>query len=140
MQDMDDMVRILSREQNMPAAVIFFVRHIQAIMLFFLVVSIATLIASIALLKRRNWARLVFIWMLAISIAGNLAWPFFQYTMMSDMLPFLGDLEQEFGAQIQMVRYAMFAFSCALMLAFSWFSAWLIKRLAAPEIRAEFNA
>jgi len=112
--------------------------HLQWIPAFFLGISLITLIAAIALLRRRNWGRLAFIAVMGIGIAwelGSLAvMPFFFRSF--TQLP--GTVPPDLRAQFSLLPKLMFGFSALVAVALAVLFAWIIKRLASADIKREF--
>jgi hypothetical protein len=103
-----------------------------------LALAVFTLAASIALLKRREWARIAFIVLMLLTIVWNLG----SLAMMRDMLQMFDGLSQGLtGVQAEQVESAknmVVVMSWAMALVFSAFSAWIVKRLCDADIRSEF--
>jgi hypothetical protein len=131
----DELLPVMEQQQ-LPALYRFFFTHIKELVFAMLLFSIFTLIASIALLKRKNWARLVFIVLFALAILGNIAGVFLQQTMMSTVLnpSFSSDVE---GVVSSVQTFALIA-NGVFALAFSALYGWLIYKLISPSVRAEF--
>ncbi len=70
-------------DMPMPPGAEFMFGHMRLIFGAFLLLSAITLLTSIGLLKRRNWARLVFICLMALGIVWNIAGLFLQQLMLS---------------------------------------------------------
>ncbi len=124
----------------MPTAPRFMFAHLHTLLFAVLVVCAATLVSSIGLLRRHNWARLVFIGLLALGAVYNIAGLFLQQAMLSSFnAPFaadstLGGASRQFQQMMQAMRVAMFIFE----LGFAALFIWIIVRLVSPRIRAEF--
>jgi hypothetical protein len=124
----------------MPSAPRFMFAHVHTIVLAILIVCAATLVSSIGLLRRRNWARLVFIGLLAIGAVYNIAALFVQQSMLSSFnAPFAADSTLraaggQFQQMMQAMRVAMFIFE----LGFAALFVWIIVRLLSRDIREEF--
>ena len=113
--------------------------HFQVFALFFLVVSASALTASIGLLKRQNWARLLFVTLMALGIAWNVAGlvlMLFFFSSFSDAMP----ANQPGVEQFDVMFKVMFAFNSLIVVAFCCLFGWIIKRLVSEEIRREFLA
>lgn len=82
--------------------------------------------AGYALLKRRNWARRMFIVLFALGIAVNLIWVAFAALLGSTF----GQMAAAFGA--------MFVVLAILALAVAALFFWFIKRLRSPVVKGEF--
>jgi hypothetical protein len=124
-----------------PRLAVLMFEHARLVFLFFLVVSAATLFASIGLLKRRNWARVLFIAMLAIGILWNLTGLVLQQVVVSSMADF-GDVAPappDFEATMRGMMIAIRVFSALFAIGICVLFGWIIQRLRSPAIAAEFG-
>lgn len=125
-----------AREQDFPVAWMF--EYFRFFFLALLAVMIAVFIASIGLLRRRNWARLVFIGMMAFGVVWNIGGLVWQWWFISEVIQ--GQPQpQEFVQEFEMIRRAMLAFGVFMALALSGLFAWIAWKLTRPAIRAEFS-
>jgi len=71
---MEEMQKSLNapEAQEMPAVARFMFSHFTLFFRAFLVVTLVTFISAIGLLKRKNWARIIFIALMALGIAWNI--------------------------------------------------------------------
>jgi hypothetical protein len=126
--------------EEMPAFFRFMIQNVQWFFAGFWSLCVVTLVAAIGLLRRKNWARLVFIVLMALGVVWNLGGIWMQEQMMSSFPKFPSDAPADFEAHFETVmtvmRYAMGVFAIGISLLF----AWIIKRLVSRPIRAEFNA
>lgn len=99
----------------------------------FFVGSALTLASSIGLLRRRAWARPVFIAMLALFIAAQIGGFALQYTTLAAFED--AAAPDDFMRMVAMIRIFSAIFAVALCGGF----AWIIRRLLDPEVRAEFD-
>ncbi len=108
-------------------------------LLAFLALSLTFLLTGIGLLKRRNWARVVFIAAVALGTLYGVATYFFMDAT-SDLSVLLPDTTIE-GAGIDLAQVAamMRVTTTALTILFTAFNLWLIWRLVSPSIRQEFD-
>jgi len=99
-------------------------------------VSAITLVASIGLLRRLNWGRLLFIALLVLSIVWQVAGLALQQAIFS-MLP---AVPPEAGAPpVEQFLHVMRVAGVVLTLAFAVLFGWIIKRLVSPAVVAEFK-
>jgi hypothetical protein len=122
----------------MPPLVTFLFGHFQWIPAFFLGISILTLIAAIALLRRHNWGRLVFIGVMAIGIAwevGSLALMPFVFSSFTD-LP--DNMPPDLREQLSLMPKLVFGFSGLIVIVMTVLFAWIIKKLVSADIKREF--
>lgn len=127
--------------EEMPAIFQFMMQHIRWFFALFWTLSAATLVCAIGLLRRKNWARLAFIALMAIGIVWNLAGIWLQGHMMPP-LPNAQvhdsralEFQAHFETMMTIMRFATAAFAIAISALF----AWIIKRLVSPSVTAEFD-
>lgn len=124
------------QQQNMPAASLFIFEHIRELVAAVLVLTLGTLIISIGLLRRHNWARVLFICLLALGIAWNIfgvIWQWFFFHSMPQ--PPQGTSMQP---QFQTMMIVMWIFGVIMAIGMSVLFGWIIKRLSSPAIKSEF--
>jgi len=95
-----------------------------------LVLTVITLISAIALLKRKNWARLFFIVLLVVGILWNVIAGYMQFDMMSSMM-FAGEKIQNMQSTMKIVMGVIIVAILALHI-------YLIKCLSSDKIKSEF--
>lgn len=124
-----------SMPDNAPAMAEFMTESFHLLIYGFLAMALCTLVSSIALLKRKNWARLIFIGLLSIGILWQLGGVAMQFVIFSD-LPSSSQNEgfDNFELVSNIVRYT----SLAIALVISGLFVWIIKRLATHPIIDEF--
>ena|SRR2546422_8776165 len=113
-----------------------------------LAVCIVTLGASIGLLQRRNWARVLFIGLLALGVAYSISGLFLQKSMMTSFnaaLPpdsiLAGDsafraVRGQFTEMMGAMNVVMYVFTLGFAVVF----AWIIAKLLSRPIRDEFQS
>ncbi len=125
-------------QQHVPAAFRFLFNNFAWLFRAFLVVSLAVLAASIGLLRRKNWARIAFIMLMALGILWNLGGVVLQSVLLSSFPPFPhqppAEMAENFGRMLSVMRIA----TVFMVVAFSALCGWIIWKLASPQIRAEF--
>lgn len=119
--------------ETMPVWARFMFTHIELWFLFCFTVSATTVVAAIGLLRRRNWARILFVGVLAFGIVWNLVTPF----VAAGMMP-AGAFDGVDGAFTRAFRL-MQAVTVALAVGVAALFAWLGWRLCSPAVRAEFH-
>ena len=130
----------------MPSGPRFMFAHLQLLVLVALLLCVLMLLSSIGLLRRRNWARLVFIGLLSVGILYNIAGLFLQQSMFSSFTSsfptdsvFRGDSSfQQTTQQFQQMMAGMRIFMVLFVVGFSALFGWIIVKLLSPAIRAEF--
>jgi hypothetical protein len=120
-EDMRAVLREAEKSQPMPALAGWMVENFRIFSWLFLAAGVVTLAASIGLLKRRNWARVVFIAMMALGAVAHLG---------GAVAPFSSgfgvDAVTGLAALASLVLAALFG--------------WLVRRLLAEDVRREFRA
>jgi hypothetical protein len=125
---------------TMPSGPRFMFAHFQLLVFVMLVLCVITLVSSIGLLRRRNWARLLFIGLLSLGILYNIAALFLQQSMMSSFnVSFPADsafapTRQQFTQMMGAMKVVMLivTIGCTALLA------WIIAKLLSRRIRDEF--
>jgi hypothetical protein len=106
--------------QDLPAFARFVFAHPRAIFGFFLVISAATLVSAIGLLKRKNWARLIFIAIMVLGITWNLGGLILPFYMFSTFVPSMPEhTPQDFRDSFEMTWKVMTAFTVLIALVFA---------------------
>lgn len=137
--EMEQALQANPAAQKMPAFTHFIFSSFEFMFLGFLVVALLTFISAIGLLKRKNWARRVFIGVLSIGVVWNIGGFILQQFMMSHfMLP--TDTPPDVSADFTTMAIVMRVFTGIVALAFTILFGWLAWRLMSPRIKAEFNA
>jgi hypothetical protein len=125
---------------QMPPLMRWMFEHFRLFIAMNLTVFVVILVASIGLLRRRNWARLTVVGLLVAGILANFAGLALQHVAMEQMAAIPGatappDLEVYTAMSTFMLGFGMF-FVAIIALVHGWI-AW--KLLSAP-IRREFGA
>jgi len=118
--------------EETPASAKYMFSGAWAMFFGFFIVSLVTLLSAIGLLRRRNWARRVFIFLLSFGIAwsiGSIAFIFLFGHKMADVQP-----DDQFITMMRMMQVMVFVWA----LGFSALLTWIIKKLLSPQIRQEF--
>jgi hypothetical protein len=127
--------------RGMPPYAAFLMGHFQWFFLAFLLVSATTLASSIGLLKRMEWARVVFIALMFLGIAWNLFGLVGQFVMMAFMNDQFAAMPKSANEpDMQPFFVAIMAVSAIFAIGFSVLFGWIAKRLLSREIKAEFGA
>lgn len=123
--------------ETAPPLFAFMHEHISLYFLGLFLLSLSMLIASIGLLKRKNWARLASITLLVLAIISQLGGLIVQFAVFSSM-------RAEFAAQpesidMDTILIAILGFNTVLAVGIVVLFAWFIKRLLSAKITAEFS-
>ena len=104
----------------------------------FIGVSIATLIAAIGLLARRQWGRFLFIALMVFGIAWNFVVVAAAWYLASS---FFAEVPRPTNAPpyFEAMWTSMLAFNLLMVIGFTILFGWIVKRLASREIRGEFS-
>lgn len=128
------------RDMALPSYLGWVFEHIRLLLVVFLVVTLVKLVCAIALLKRRNWARFVFVAIFALGIVWNIGGTILQefVTPWIPTLPQGRHVPRDFQAMMAFMTIFMSAISAIFAIGFSILFAWLIRKLLSREIAAEF--
>jgi hypothetical protein len=139
MEEMRAALREMQKSQPMPAFFVLVFENFQLVFALALASSVVTLVAAIGLLKRRNWARLLFIVILAFGVVWNLAGlatPFYMNALIPE-IP--GHAPPGVEDNFKLVWHIMIGFITLTCLVFAALFAWVVKRLLAGDIKREFG-
>jgi hypothetical protein len=131
-----------STTQEVPAGARFMFGHFRLLVALMLLVLVTTLVAAIGLLRRHNWARILFMIILGLGVIYSLGGVALQQHMMPDFSRFspvdstASEAVLRMGAMIRVVQLVMIIIS----LGFAGLFAWLIWKLASPSVRREFGS
>lgn len=147
----------------------FMFSNFELIAFLFFLLPLATLLVAIGLLKRKNWARLIFIGILGLGIILNLSGLIFQQSMVSEMMDIQSSIQvegnvvgddccesnkdisadadkkakadefQESMKNMESIIKIMMLFSIAFTLVIFAITGWVIWKLVSPSIVAEFD-
>lgn len=123
--------------QDMPPGAAFIFENFQFIVLAFLLLSIVMLVSSIGLLKRKNWARWVFIIVLSLGIVWSLGGILLQALL----FPSMPELQQnprfdEFQTMQSVMQWFVAIFGIGVAVLFGW----IVKTLISDSVKREFMA
>ncbi|MCW5574877.1 MAG: hypothetical protein KIT13_02165 [Burkholderiales bacterium] len=138
-EEMRAAMREVQKSQPMPAFAEFVLENIRLFLGLFFVVCAVTLVSSIGLLMRKNWARLIFVGLMVLGVLWNLmgaALPFLMFSSFSMLEGAPGDFQESF--KVMATIMAVFAFLVAMV--FSALFLWIAKRLLSDDVRREFHA
>lgn len=136
-------MREAMRNAPVPAgfgAAAFLAQHIEWFFLGFLLVSALTLAVSIGLLRRHEWARRTFIGLMGFGIAWQLFGLAMQFVMMPSFQASLADAPAGFADGFRTMTLMIRVVSGVMALGVCALLGWIIKRLLAADVRAEFGS
>jgi len=140
MDEMRDAVREAGGAASIPVLARFMLENFQLVFASFLVICVTTLVSAIGLLMRKNWARLLFIAILALGILWNAAGVVLPYFIFSSMPPMADNTPPDFAANFDLMWKLITVITTIVALAFAGLFGWLIRKLVSAEIRREFLA
>jgi hypothetical protein len=121
--------------QHVPAFANFMFNYADLFFLLFLIVSVTSFVSAIALLKRKNWARVVFIILMSLGIAWNIIGMVLQFTMFNTLPEMAGrGAPPEFAKMMIIMKIAGVIMAIGISALFGW----IIKKLTSQQIKAEF--
>jgi hypothetical protein len=125
--------------ENIPPLMQFLSSKVQYFFLAFWLLTALTLVSSIGLLRRKNWARLIVVGIFGLGVIWNLGGIWLQWQMFSST-QFPAKAPAEFTQQMETMMGAMRVGTTIFAVAVAALLAWLIKRLVSLPIRREFGA
>jgi hypothetical protein len=133
-------LRESSQHDNVPLPFQYFFAHPFAFFALFWLLGLITFIASVGLLRRKNWARIIFIGLMLFAIVWNLGGIWLQQAILPSFSNLSPHASPEFSQSVQSMTLILRIYSLVFAVGFSMLFAYIAKRLAAAPIRAEFNA
>jgi hypothetical protein len=112
----------------------FMFENVRVLVFGFLTLSVTTFVSAIALLKRKNWGRLLFVCVMCFGITWNAIGIVMMFSSMPELPP---NAPAEARAQMQAMAYFIKTFSLVMAVGLSILFGWIIKRLLSPTIRRE---
>ena len=110
--------------------------HNEYFFLFALVFSVVMLVVGIGLLKRKNWARIITIIMIALGIFSNIAVLVLLFTLFSEMTNLSGG--EAIAVEIQKLIRFIQVFGAILVVACLALHIFIINKLCSLKIKEEF--
>lgn len=136
---------------HFPPAEQFIFRHFQLVLFMVFIMMVITLAASIGLLRRHNWARILYITLMVLGVVycvGGLYLQRSMFTSMQQMAASMPDPQgatgdslgapspAAFGRMMVIMKVFMFLFVGAFVAVYIW----IIAKLSSARIRSEFVA
>lgn len=137
--EIDKAITASHQANDIPFFVSFMLSNFQWLFFVFFVISAATLASSVGLLKRQNWARLLFVGIMGLGIAWNIFGFVMQLIMLSSMSSIPSNAPAEFQSQFKTMSIVMAVFGAIMATGFTVLFGWIIKRLLSPSIALEFH-
>jgi MFS family permease len=123
-------------QQDIPVFLSFLFSNFRVFIFAFLVLSIILFICAIGLLKRKNWARIVFIVLMGVGILWNIVSAVLNFIFFS-VFPMHEKLKQV-DDQFMVMATVMGIFTVVFAVGLSVLFAWIIKKLTSKQVKAEF--
>jgi hypothetical protein len=122
--------------EDAPVMAKFMSQYFHLFIYGFCALALFTFTSSLALLKRKNWARLAFIVILGFGILWQVGGFAMQFAIFSDFpAPPKGEGFEDFERMTNLIRW----FSFAMAIAISGLFVWVIKKLTTRPIVREFT-
>ena len=133
-ENMSEALNDAKAQEHIPSLFRFLFSNIKIVFFSFLVISVTTFTSAIGLLKRKNWARIIFIVIMSLGILWNISGIIMQFSMFSSMpIP-----EREMPNQFTTMMNIMKIFTLVMAIGISILFGWIIKKLISLKIKAEF--
>jgi hypothetical protein len=127
--------------ENTSPLIEFLFSKVQYFFFAFWLLALLTLVSSIGLLHRKNWARLILVGILGLGVVWNLGGTWLQWQMFSAFPQFPSKTQpDEFTQQMESMFAIVRVGTTIFILASAVLLAWLVKRLVSLPIRDEFGA
>jgi hypothetical protein len=139
-EEMRAAMREAEKSQPMPAFFGFMFENFRLFFGLFFLVCVVTLISSIGLLRRKNWARLMFVGIMMLGVLWNFAGAVIPYFMFSSFSPIPEGAPGDFRDNFELMAKIMMGFMVVMAIAFAALFGWIVKRLLSDDIRREFLA
>ncbi len=120
---------------QIPSLVRFLISNLDFVLFGLLVLSFSLFCSSVGLLRRRNWARVLFIGFLFFGLLGVLIGVIVQFVIFASVYRISGD---EISANVRNLIILTRGASVMVALVVSFFFGLIIKKLCSKEIRHEF--
>lgn len=135
MQEMQEAMAHHDQMAEMPFWASFMFRHFQLYLFMTLLFVLSLLVSSVGLLKRKDWARKIFIVLISIAILVLIAGAGLQIAMdpASQGMP-AEQIPPEFTRMMTMMKVFMVVFTAGFTILFGW----IIKKLTSAGIKQEF--
>jgi hypothetical protein len=135
-EEMTQAAQQASQNENFPAFAEFMFNHFDLFIFLILVLSATNFISAIALLKRKNWARIFFIFLMSVGIIWNIFGLILNFTMFNSMPEMAGSSAPppEFQEMMQIMKYATVVMAVGISALFGF----VIKKLCSTTIKEEF--
>lgn len=127
------------KQNLLPQSIVTIIDHIHMISVVLIFTSSLTLALSIALLKRKNWARVAFVWLMILAALVHFAGIFLPFYDLSGFSPAANAIPPELRGIVKIIKNMLSVVSIVMGIAFSGFFAWAAKRLLSAEIKREFT-
>jgi len=112
--------------------------HIQLIFVLLLLVYATTFTAAVGLLKRHNWARIVFIGLMGLGVAWNVASIILMYYFLPSTSEMVTTSSLALPDHFNVMRNVVFVFGLTMSIGFIVLFGWIARRLVSEEVRSEF--
>ena len=126
--------------ENIPPFMQFSSLEVRYFFLAFWLLTALTLVSSIGLLRRKNWARLIVVGIFGLGVIWNLGRIWLQWQQMFSFTQFLATFPAEWTQQMQTMMVATRVGTTIFAIAIAALLGWLIKRLVSLPVRREFGA
>lgn len=124
----------------LPPLAVTAVGHLPTLFMALFAGSLLTLLVSIALLQRKNWARIAFAWIMIVTATIHLAGLVLPFYLMHDFSAAINQMPAELRGVATTVTGLLAVISSVMGIVFAGFFAWVAKRLISVEITREFLA
>ncbi|MEQ1773369.1 MAG: hypothetical protein ABL891_06245 [Burkholderiales bacterium] len=122
----------------LPPSALTLLEHLPGICMALFAASLLTLLVSIALLKRKNWARITFAWIMIATALLHFAGLLLPFYIGHDVSNAINNMPPDVRSAAIIMTKMLSVISMAMGIVFGIAFAWIAKRLFAAEIAREF--
>jgi len=113
----------------------FMIKNMHLIFLLSGIIALVSLISAIGLLKRKEWARKAFLFLIAFAMVNLIASDLLRIYFMNSTFHLSSNIPIEFHVIQGFMIFFMLIFSLSFLFLFGW----LFKKLSSSKIKMEFN-
>jgi hypothetical protein len=128
------------RLKMLPPLAMTAVGHLPALFMALFAGSLLTLLVSIGLLQRKNWARIAFAWIMVVTAAIHLAGLALPFYLRHDFSAAINHMPPDLRGVATTVTGLLVVASSVMGIVFAGFFAWVAQRLFSAEMAREFLA
>ncbi len=123
----------------LPPSALKLLEYLPAICAALFILSLLTLVASVALLKRKNWGRIAFAWIMIATALAHFAGVVLPFYLMHDVSAALNHMPPDIRSVASSMMKMLSVMSMVMGIVFGVAFAWIARRMFSTEIAREFG-